>query len=73
MAKVMVHCKPGEDKLAGFNRAMKKFKKEVEKEGIIKEVLDRRYFTSNTQKRKNREKAARRKQLKQYYREKRNY
>ena len=69
MAKVYVNKRENEDGLAAVERAIKKFNKEVEKEGIIKEAIDRQYFVSKTEKRKQMKKAGRRKQLKQLYKE----
>ena len=69
MAKVYVNMKPNDDPIAVTERAIKKFNKEVEKEGIIKQAIDRKYFVSKTEKRKAMKKAARRKQLKQMYKE----
>lgn len=72
MAKVNVNYKDNAsaaDKLAATERAIKRFNKEVEKEGIIRTVLDRQYYVSKTEKRKKMEKAGRRKQLKQMYKQ----
>lgn len=71
LAKVYVNKKETETDTAAIERAIKKFNKEVEKEKIIKTVLDRRYYVSKSEKRKAKEKAGRRKQLKQMYTERR--
>lgn len=70
MATVYVKQRADETKQAALERALKRFNKEVEKEKIIKTVLDRRCFVSKTEKRKQMKKAGRRKQLKQMYKEK---
>ena len=72
MATVYVNKRDNETDLACVERAIKKFNKEVTKEGTLKEVIDRRYFVSKTEKRKQMKKAGRRKQLKQMYKEKNN-
>lgn len=56
---------------AQFEDAFKRFKKEVLKEGILKECRDRMYYVSKSEKEKAKKKAGRRKQLKQMYKEKR--
>lgn len=56
---------------AQLEAALKKFKKEVLKEGILKECRDRMYYVSKSEKEKAKKKAGRRKQLKQLYRERR--
>lgn len=71
MAKVYVSKKETETDVAAVERAIKKFNKEVEKEKILKTVIDRRYYVSKSDKRKAKEKAGRRKQLKQMYTERR--
>ena len=71
MAKVYVNKKETETDVAAVERAIKKFNKEVEKEKILKTVIDRRYYVSKSEKRKAKEKAGRRKQLKQMYTERR--
>ena len=70
MATVYVKQRADETKQAALERAIKKFKKECEKDKIMKEILDRRFFISKTEKRKQMEKAGRRKQLKKMYKEK---
>ena len=70
MATVYVKRREDETEQAALERAIKKFNKEVEKEKIIKTVLNRRFFVSKTEKRKQMKKAGRRKQLKQMYRDK---
>lgn len=69
MATVYVKQRADETKTAALERALKKFKKECEKDKIMKEILDRRFFISKTEKRKQMEKAGRRKQLKKMYRD----
>ncbi len=54
-----------------FESAFKQFKKEVLKEGIIKDYRDRMYYVSKSEKEKAKKKAGRRKQLKQMYKERR--
>lgn len=54
-----------------FESALKQFKKEVLKEGIIKDYRDRMYYVSKSEKEKAKKKAGRRKQLKQMYKERR--
>ncbi len=71
LAKVYVNKKETETDVAAVERAIKKFNKEVEKEKILKTVIDRRYYVSKSEKRKAKEKAGRRKQLKQMYTERR--
>ena len=71
LAKVYVSKKETETDVAAVERAIKKFNKEVEKEKILKTVIDRRYYVSKSDKRKAKEKAGRRKQLKQMYTERR--
>ena len=71
MATVYVNKRNDESDVACVERAIKKFNKEVAKEGIIKEVIDRRYFVSKSDKRKQMKKAGRRKQLKRMYQENR--
>ncbi len=56
---------------AQFEAAFKKFKKEVIKEGILKDYRDRMYYVSKSEKGKAKKKAGRRKQLKQMYKERR--
>lgn len=56
---------------AQFEAAFKKFKKEVIKEGILKDYRDRMYYVSKSEKEKAKKKAGRRKQLKQMYKERR--
>ena len=73
MAKVYVNYKDNDDRIAVAERAIRRFNKEVEKEGIIKTVIDRKHFVSKTEKRKQMEKAGRRKALKRMYKEKNNY
>lgn len=70
MATVYVKQRADETKQAALERAIKKFNKEVEKEKIIKTILNRRFFVSKTEKRKQMKKAGRRKQLKKMYKEK---
>lgn len=43
-----------------FDKAMKKFKKITNSDGFIKELQERRYFQSNTQKRRLKRKQAER-------------
>lgn len=71
MAKVYVNQREYETKKEAVERAIKRFNKEVEKEKIIKTTLDRRFFVSKTEKRKQMKKIGRRKQLKQMYQEQR--
>lgn len=73
MAKVYVNYKDNDDRIAVAERAIRRFNKEVEKEGIIKTVIDRKHFVSKTEKRKQMEKAGRRKALKRMYKERNNY
>lgn len=54
-----------------FESALKQFKKEVLKEGILKDYRDRMYYVSKSEKEKAKKKAGRRKQLKQMYKERR--
>lgn len=54
-----------------FEYALKKFKKECLREGVVKNYRDRMYYTSKSEKRKAKEKAGRRKQLKKMWQEKR--
>lgn len=56
---------------AQLEAALRKFKKEVLKEGILKECRDRMYYVSKSEKEKAKKKAGRRKQLKQMYKERR--
>lgn len=58
---------------AQLEAALKKFKKEVVKEGILKECRDRMYYVSKSEKKKAKKKSGRRKQLKQLYKERRYY
>lgn len=44
---------------------IRRFLKKVRKEGIIKEVLDRRYYKTKSQKRRNKHEKAIRRELKQ--------
>ncbi len=53
---------------AQFEDALKRFKKEVLKENIVKDYRDRMYYVSKSEKEKAKKKAGRRKQLKQMYR-----
>ena len=71
MARVTVNKRDNETDMAAVERAIKKFNKEVEKEKILKTVIDRRYYVSKSEKRKAKEKAGRRNQLKQMYTERR--
>lgn len=52
-------------------QALKKFKKECIKEGIIRECRDRMYYTSKSEKNRAKKKAGRRKQLKKMWQERR--
>lgn len=54
-----------------FESALKQFKKEVLKEGILKDYRDRMYYVSKSEKEKAKKKSGRRKQLKQMYKERR--
>lgn len=54
-----------------FEDALKRFKKEVLKENIVKDYRDRMYYVSKSEKEKAKKKAGRRKQLKQMYKERR--
>lgn len=56
---------------AQFEEALKRFKKEVLKENIVKDYRDRMYYVSKSEKEKAKKKAGRRKQLKQMYKERR--
>lgn len=56
---------------AQFEDALKRFKKEVLKENIVKDYRDRMYYVSKSEKEKAKKKAGRRKQLKQMYKERR--
>lgn len=56
---------------AQFEAAFKKFKKEVIKEGILKENRDRMYYVSKAEKERIKKKNGRRKQLKKMCQEKR--
>lgn len=56
---------------AQFEAAFKKFKKDVIKEGILKDYRDRMYYVSKSEKEKAKKKAGRRKQLKQMYKDRR--
>lgn len=56
---------------AQFESALKQFKKEVLKEGILKDYRDRMYYVSKSEKEKAKKKSGRRKQLKQMYKERR--
>lgn len=60
-----------EQQHANFEYAFKKFKKEVLKEGTLKECRDRMYYISKSEKKKAKAKAGRRKQLKKMWQEKR--
>lgn len=60
-----------EAQLAAFEAALKKFKKEVTKEGILKECRDRMYYISKSEKTRMKKKSGRRKQLKKMWSEKR--
>lgn len=54
-----------------FEDALKRFKKEVLKENIVKNYRDRMYYVSKSEKEKAKKKAGRRKQLKQMYKDRR--
>lgn len=69
MAKVYVNKREDETSEAAVERAIKRFKKEVDKEGIIKECLDRQFYVTKSEKKKKQKKAAERKQRKQMYKE----
>ena len=72
MATVKINYKGGEtpeQKMAMIEFAIRKFNKEVEKDGILKELYDRRYFVSKGEQKRQRQKIARRKQLKQLYKD----
>ena len=56
---------------AQFEDALKRFKKEVLKENIVKDYRDRMYYVSKSEKEKAKKKAGRRKQLKQMYKDRR--
>lgn len=70
MAKVYVNKREFETDQGSVERAIKRFNKEVEKEGILKETYDRRYYVSKSEKKRQQQKVARRKQLKQMYKDK---
>ena len=59
-----------EEKAANLEQALKKFKKRVNKEGIMQEIFKRRYYISKSELRKQKKKVGRRKQLKKMYLEK---
>lgn len=72
MAKVYVNNKSTDDaaqKVANVERAIRRFNKEVEKENIIRTVMNRQAFVSKSEKRKAAKKAAIRKQRKQMWKE----
>lgn len=56
---------------AAFESALKKFKKEVTKEGILKDYRDRMYYVSKSEKERIKKKSGRRKQLKKMWTDKR--
>lgn len=59
MAKVLLN------KGDSLEKALKKFKRQVEAEGILKECRDRMYYKSKGELRRERKKAARRKQIRE--------
>ena len=72
LAKVYVNNKPTDDaaqKMANVERAIRRFNKEVEKENIIRTVMNRQSYVSKSEKRKAAKKAAIRKQRKQMWKE----
>lgn len=71
MARVFVVRHETETDLGAVERAIRRFNKEVEKEGIMKESFDRRYYVSKSEKKRQQKKIARRKQLKQMYKDQR--
>lgn len=73
MATVYVKRKENETPESALERALRQFKKKVEKENIIKESIARQHFISNTEKRIRRNKAAKRKYLKERYAQIQNY
>jgi len=54
-----------------FESALKKFKREVQAEGILRETRARMYYVSKSEKRKAKQKAGRRKQLKKMWQDRR--
>ncbi len=61
-----VKAQDGED----FERLLKRFKKEVEKAGILSELKKREFYEKPSEKRKRRLKAARRRAMKRARKEK---
>lgn len=58
----MAHIEVYHDEL--LEKALKRFKRKVEKEGIIRDWKNRQYFQKPSSKRREQEKARRRKELK---------
>lgn len=66
MAKVVLKQNVGQEQgKESLERALKKFKRQVELEGIIKEYRDRMYYRSKGEIRREKAKIARRKELRE--------
>ena len=66
MAKVVLKQNVGQEQGKEYlERALKKFKRQVELEGIIKEYRDRMYYRSKGEIRREKAKIARRKELRE--------